>query len=300
MKPHPSTSPTRGLKLESPSTRAATLHWLAALLLGAFLPGAAFAQSAEATVYGDILSLPGDHKTVISDSTWLTLQDNSPFAWYSVHSYGGLTPEVGAELHAAVPGADLKYYGDAATILTANQWWFRIGPKAGFGASQTSGTPVPISFEYSISFWGATADDAGWWATADLAGTFFGSKYATGLGGTKWTGPIRNPPNLGTDLGHHLESYTAGYNQWQRLWIKLEAGVSAGGYDELGDSASFKGFIDPAVFVDPAWLAAHPDDEIVFATVTTPIPEPPAILGGLLACALALGSRWHCLKLKQG
>jgi hypothetical protein len=281
---------TMQFRRSSPGQRSGLAQ--AGIVAALTLSTAAVAQVPSASVYGDVQSLRSVPRTIISDSTWLTLSDVGTYAWYTVHSYGGLAPEVGAELHTAVPGVPGALYPDGSSIQAANTWWFKIGPKAGFGTSQTAGTPIPISFEYTIDLWGAAADDARWYGVALLQADMFGVKYVSGQGGT-WTEPVRIPPAVGTDVGHHLESYTVGYNRWQRLHIFLEAGVSAGGPDELGDSASFKGFIDPSVLVDPAWLAAHPNDEIVFASVTTPIPEPPAILGGLLACMLALGARWR-------
>ena len=275
---HPPGTPTSGRCRHRP--------WLWALLpclVACALPPS---DSVAATPWAKVQASASQnvHESVTSETSSVQIGANGPYSGYQAYSNGGPIPEVGMSLGASVPGHQPggELILGTASGLAANRWWFKIGPKPGFGASQSPGSLTDITLDYTIAFSGATAAEAYWWGWAELRSDCFAPKYVTETGGT-WDTPLRDPPSLNADLGHRIEDLSVAYNQWHFIDIKLEAAVGAGWYDPLPDSASFAGCIDPAVLVDSAWLAAHPNDEIVFSSVKAPIPEPSSLLAVLSA-----------------
>lgn len=191
---------------------------------------------------------------------------------YSAYSHGGSIPEVGVSL-SALASVYPTYSG--ASAITQNVWSFMIAPKPGFDPSVATGTLVPIDFDYTIDFTGASQGGASWFVRALIISDVFATKGIT-------ASDTVAEADSNTSRGSHVETLNVTYNTWHAVNMSLEGMVIAGGY--TSSSATLDGFIDPAIILGPAWLADHPNDQVFISSVSA-VPEPGTLsllaMGGL-------------------
>lgn len=217
---------------------------------------------------GDIANYQiGNGAGVQSPNNSLDDSAAGPLSAYSAYSHGGSAPELGLSLSASSYIYAMNANADA---IAQNIWSFMIAPKTGFDPSGATGSLVPIDFDYTLSF---TATNAGgsWSVRFVIISDIFPTKGITASDAVA-------EADFNTSLGSHVESYNVGYNQWHTVNMSLEGLVLAGAGSY---SAALSGFIDPQIVVDPQWLAAHPNDQVIIDSVA--VPEPATL------CLLALG-----------
>ena len=218
----------------------------------------------------EVISSPTEF---VSDQTTFYLP-SFPQSYGSVEAWavGGTSPYLSLDVEAhTVTGlfGDRLHAGGEARLT----YYYRVV------APGLGNTSVPVTWSYAggltTNLTGGTRYYAYGWMNlrAGVVGSF---EYGAGT------------TNSGSLIGEHTATASIMANTWYDAYINLQGWVASNDGAIYVDGARGAGtgrlhaFIDPTLEIDPTWLAAHPNAQIEFNTVT---PEPASIallaLGGL-------------------